>query len=235
MTEPSRNVVEALDRIANQLERSPYPPDLTGGPLANIPDLTVVPHEKLYVLSAAGKRTLHGQFPPKKNSLWYYHLKGTFTELTGAIEGTGEIEAVLSWFPSEVGLVVLDFPDPSLGKPPFDRPLANGYKGVKTNADTLGHTKTRLAFPDGSTIVSFGVNQTKIAPYADGSAQLFETNTEVTVTGTGKFKGARGLVTSDMGAFFNPRVPLDPTKEPYKSGFPVKVLVCIRLVTEEKP
>lgn len=224
MSQPSRSVTEALDRIAKQLERLP-----------DIADFTAGRREKLYVLSAAGKRKLRGEFPPKPDSLWYYYLKGTFSELTGATQGTGQMESVLSWFPSEVGPVVLAFPDPSLGQPPFDKPPAGGYKGVTTNADTLGHTKTRLAFPDGSTIVSIGVNQTKIVPSADGSAQLFETNTEVIATGSGKFEGARGLVTSDMGAFFSPLVQLDPTREPYKSGFPVKVFVCIRLITEEKP
>jgi hypothetical protein len=216
----SRSVTEALDRIAKQLKG-----------FSNIPNLTIGPYEQVYLLSADGIRKLNGDFPPNQNSLWYYYLKGTFTDLTGAIQGAGTMEAVLSWFPAEVGAVVLDFPDPSLGDPPFDKPPANGYKGVTTNADTLGHTKTHLVFPDGSTIVSLGVNQTKIAPRPDGSAELFETNTEVIVTGTGRFEDARGLVTSDMGAFFNPLVPLDPTEEPYLTGFPVKVFICIRLMT----
>jgi hypothetical protein len=217
----SRSIAEALDGIASQVKR-----------ISDLPKLTIGPHEEVYLLSAEGTRELHGQSPPKKTSLWFYHLTGAFTELTGATHGGGQLESVLSWFPAEVGPIVLQFPDASLGDPPFDKPPANGYKGVATNAEVLGHTKTRLVFPDGSTIVSIGVNQTKLTPCADGGVELFETNTEVIARGTGRFEGAKGLVTSDMGAYFSTFVPLDPLQEPYKSGFPVKVFVCIRLVTK---
>jgi hypothetical protein len=228
MAQASTNVIEALDRIAGQLQCAP-----------GLRDLRVRPHERVLLLSINGHRTLHGAaHPPRKDALYYYHLTGTFTELTGAIHGTGQVESVLSWFPSEVQTIVIEFPDAALfGNPPFDRPPKDGYRKSKPKdlkpADTLGHTKSLFRFEDGSTLVGFGVNQTKLAPYPDHSAELWETNTEVIVTGTKEFQGAKGLITSDMGAYFNPLVlPLDPTVEPYKSGFPVKVFACIRLIVQ---
>lgn len=218
---PSKSVVEALNKLANRIE-----------PFKSLSSLAVGPNEKVFALRAEGLRKLYGNVPPNKDSLWYYDLVGTFTDLTGEIRGTGKIESVLSWFPAEVGPIVLDFPEASLAKPPFNAPPASGYKGVDTHADTLGVTKTRLEFPDGSTLVSLGTNQTKIRPNPNGSADLFETNTEVISTGTGKFDGATGLVTSDLGGYFDHLVPLDPTQEPYKSGYSAKVFIFIRLATK---
>jgi len=218
---PSKSVVEALDRLAHRIE-----------PFKNLSNLVVAPYEKVLALQGEGNRTLHGPFPPDKDSYWYYDLKGTFTDLGGAIRGTGKFESVLSWFTAEVGPVVFQVPGASLAGPPYDAPPPDGYED-KNTADiaTLGTTKSRLEFPDGSTIVSIGVNQTKIRIYADRTAQLFEANIEVIASGTGQFEGAGGLVTIDLGAYFNPLVLLNPTQEPYKSGYPVKVFMFIRLST----
>ena len=221
----SSNLLAALEGFSASLDRTQ--PGL---------QLDANPREQVLLLSAAGNRKLHGRsFPPNsvppRDAVWYYDLEAEFTELTGSIPGRGKMKAVLSWFVAEVGAVVFDLPDRRLALPPFDAPPANGYRGVKTNANTLGTTKTELVFPDGSTLVSIGVNQTKLMPMQDGSANLFETNTEVIVEGTGRFDGARGLITSDLGALFSPLLPLDPASEPYKSGYECKVLVSIRLTT----
>lgn len=219
-TPSSSTIVEAIDRLANRFD-----------PFSAISDLAVGPNEKMIILAVEGVRKLHGQNPPPPHVLWYYNFDGTLTDLTGAFPGVGKVQSVLSWFHDEVGPIVFNFPDPSLGGPPYDAPPPGGYAGVQTNADTLGRTKTIFEFPDGSTLVSFGVNQTKLVPHQDGTAHLFETNLEVIVTGTGKFAGARGLITSDLGGYFNPLNNLDPTLEPYKSGYPVKILVVIRVIT----
>ena len=216
----SRSVVEALDRLGARV-----------GAFNNLANLAVPPYERVVALSAEGVRKLHGSVPPDQDTFWYYHVSGLFTDLTRQFTGTGKLESVLSWFVKQVGPAVFDFPDDSLARPPFDAPPASGYKGVNTHADTLGTTKTHLVFPDGSSLVSIGVNQTKLQRYSDGNAQLFETNTEVIATGTGQFAGARGLVTSDLGYYFDPLVDLNPNNEPFKSGYRVKIFVFIRLTT----
>lgn len=216
----SKSVVEALDRLGARI-----------GPFNNLAELSVPPYERVLALRAEGLRKLHGPVPPNQDTFWYYDLSGSFTDLTGQFLGTGKLESVLSWFVTQVGPVVFDFPDTSVAGPPFDAPPASGYKGVNTHADTLGTTKTHLVFPDGSSLVSIGVNQTKLQRYSNGNAQLFETNTEVIATGTGQFAGARGLITSDLGYYFNPLVDLSPNNEPFKSGYRVKVFVFIRLTT----
>jgi hypothetical protein len=218
---PSKSVVDALDKLAVRI-----------GPFRSLSNAAIGPNQQVFALYAEGLRKLHGKVPPDQNTVWYYDLVGSFFDATGEIPGTGKLESVLSWVTSQVGPVVFDFPPASLAGPPYNEPPTNGYKGVNTHADTLGVTKTRLEFPDGSTLVSLGVNQTKLKPHPDGSADLYETNTEVISTGSGRFAGASGLITSDLGGFFKPLTPLDPSKDPYKSGYPVKVFIFIRLATK---
>lgn len=236
-----RSILQVLDSVTGRAGSSHLFAALEGFSLRLDPAqsglrLDTNSREQVLLLNATGKRKLHGRsFPPNsappRDAVWYYDLEAEFTDLTGSIPGTGNLKAVLSWFVAEVGAVVFDLPDRRLAAPPFDAPPANGYRGVKTNANTLGTTKTELVFPDGSTLVSIGVNQTKVMPMQDGSANVFETNTEVIAAGSGRFEGARGLVTSDLGALISPLVPLDPAKEPYKSGYECKVLITIRLTT----
>jgi hypothetical protein len=236
-----RSILQVLDNVSGHVGSSHILAAIEGfsarlEPVPSSLRFDANPREQVLVLSAVGKRKLHGRsFPPQspapRDAVWYYDLEAEFTDLTGSIPGRGKLKAVLSWFVAEVGPVVFDLPDRRLAGPPFDAPPANGYRGVKTNADTLGTTKTELVFPDGSTLVTIGVNQTKVIPMQDGSANLFETNTEVIASGSGRFEGARGLVTSDLGALFRPLVPLDPAAEPFKSGYECKVLVTIRLTT----
>ena len=225
---PSKTVIKAIDGVAERLAALYSPGSLTAGP-----------QEHVFLLNAKGLRKLKAVPPPDPaiplHFLEYYYLDGTFTDLTGRVPGTGKLQSVLSWYKDEVGPAVIFFPDPALAQAPFDTAPAGGYTGVATNAATLGVTKTRLEFPDGSTIVSLGVNQTKLSTPAGGQAvpgqpaQLFETNTEVISVGTGVFAGAKGLVTSDLGGSFSALGFPDVNDEPFKSGYDVKVFIFIRL------
>ena len=221
MVRPSRSVTEALDRIEAAINP--------------VPDLASGPHEEVYVLQVVGSRRLIGDEVPDADTVWFYHLTGKFTEITGALPGTGTMEEGFSFFPGRLDFEKLTtFPEASKGQPPFDEPPAEAFTAESTETTPVGYSKTQFVFPDGSTIVSLGPSLTKlVTPLRVPGFQLWQTHNGVMSAGTGRFAGAKAQLTSftsgnllDLG--------LNPAKEPFKSGYPVKALVCIRLISKDK-
>jgi len=227
MTTPSRTLVEALDRITETIRSKP---DLAIGRDGKV-------YEEVFVLQVDATRRLVGDpAPPGPETVWFYELTGDFTDLTGAFAGMGKMREGFTFVPATLGdpPVIFEFPEPLLGEPPFHEPPETPLTQESTRSRAVGYTKTHCEFPDGSNLYSVGPSVTKlIYPLKDPGFQLWQTHNGIVARGDGRFEGARGMVTSFTSANLLD-LGLDPVKEPFKSGYPVKVLVCIKVITADK-
>src|SRR5947209_5823246 len=218
MADKSRNVVEALDRIAEELSAKHNGDG--GSTISGIkfPDLAIGPYEEVLIFEVDGHVVLHEEQTADADA--YFHIRGKLHDLAGK-NVTGEFETV---FPFKFALApqILTWPPTQGG--PFNRPPVNGEL-----TDGYGFSKSNFVFSDGS-LVTVGPSIPKFTLLEGGAGQLWVTSVGVTTDGSGRYANLRG-----MGAFngsgYYPQAPDFSTKagrKQLRDGFPVKVSINIK-------
>lgn len=129
-------------------------------------------------------------------------------------------------FKSSINDDLLKFPD--MPQEPFDQPSPIEDFRLK-----LHPTKAKWEFHDG-TIYGVGPANSYIVPIKDGSNQLKISIAMVLTGGTGRYKGARGTISS-LGATWFPYVPGGSLQDSLKDGaiFSARGVHGFRITLEE--
>ena len=115
------------------------------------------------------------------------------------------------------------FGRPNPPPPPFDRP-----EGPVDHIRPLSYSKGLRTYPDGSTITAVGPANLHVIQYPDGAHQFWVTGSLVITSGTGRYKGSRGVKTVGGSTWVEPGKPLTALDE-----FSVKTVEVYRIVRGE--
>lgn len=168
----SNTIVEALDRIAENIQKA------GGGPEDWLKEVQSGPFEEVFVRYSTGRGQVSDDGKHVVLDFKTYDLEGREDgHLDTVFEARyGDPTAILKWVKPPRG----PFDKPS----PVDDVLVHGF------------TKSTWTFGDGSSIVAVGPSLTTVALFKDGSSQL-QVRLAATITGgTGRFAGALGGLTA---------------------------------------
>lgn len=196
----------SLSRIADELEELVKKADLGGGRPSggsgNCFELAAAegPYEEVIICRSYGTAKI---FIRNKTDL-YIVPNGKLHRLN--CEYVGDYVGV---FKSSINDDLLTFPDAP--DEPYDQPSP-----IPDFRQRLHPTKAKWAFHDG-TIYGVGPANSYIVPIKDGSNQLKISIAMVLTGGTGRYKGARGTISS-LGATWFPYVPGGTLQDSLKDG-----------------
>ena len=201
----SNSVIEALDRIAQNIES-------VGGGVG--PDdwfkkVQSGPFEEVFVRYAKGQ----GQVSQDGRHV-ILHFK--MYDLDGSEDGDLNTVFEARYDDPRVILKWVKPPEPTFDKP---SPVENVF--------VEGFTKATWTFGDNSSIVAVGPTLTTLALYKDGSSQLFVRLAATITGGTGRFKGALGGLTALGSTYLEKGKVFGPGTE-----FFGKAIECFRVIKE---
>lgn len=206
----SRNITEALDRIADGINA------LTD---ISFPAITSSQYEEVLVFSNLGQGwlTLEGEQAP------YWHLEGPLYQLNGREVDGGYYDATFPFDPSTISQIS-QWPPAQGG--PFKQPPVYG-----TATESGGFSKAGFTFSDGSQLVGVGPSVPKVTYLRDGSFQLWVSVAGVITFGSGRYAGARGLHTA-LGSSWFQQPPNIQTGEGLR-GFTERVLAVFKVIRQQ--
>lgn len=182
MPEPSKNLIQALDRIRETLaDQEPGHHDY------HFPQLTSGPVERVLAFNNDEEIRLHnldGKEDPKLGPFFSSH--GVLTDVWSQVIPGSRVETT---FPVDPSIIEGGNTQPDPQKKPFDRPPVD-----EKNTTGNGYSKQAYYFEDGY-FVTVGPSLPKIVRLANGGAQFWVGSIGVITQGTGVFEGARGVTT----------------------------------------
>lgn len=229
MAEESKSVVEALDHIAEKLEKRW--PTLGCGP--SYPEFKTGPYEEVLILNSRVHITLKTD-----GGRQYFSSHGTLYDPCGKKLHGSSIKTALptSVTPDTAGYL-LTFP-PEQPKPFDGLDVDTGTGPLPPGQIPPGsYTKQFYDFGDGNSLVTEGPAFPKLVYLNDGNSAQFWVGFIGAITqGKGKYAGARGMASFDGSAYFNPFPPpqkFEAILEVLEKGFPAEVAICFKIVGKE--
>ena len=184
MSDRSRSVIEALDRMRNVLVPSGYPGNIEYPWIVNGP----VEH----VLAFNNDEHIRLEGPDDEP---YFSSHGPLTDLHGIVLPGSRVATTFPVDPSKFGETGTW---PPVQKEPFDRPPVD-----YTNTTNHGYSKQAYYFDnDKNWFVTAGPSLPKIVRTTNGGAQFWVGSIGVIAQGAGRYEGARGVATYVGSGYF---------------------------------
>ena len=159
----------------------------------------------------------------------YFTSQAPLTDIWGR-RLPGTVEAALPVKFADFGGTT-KWPNPQ--KSPFNQPPVDD---TNVSGPDIGFAKNFFDFGNDNTIVTVGPSLPKLVLLKNGGAQFWESSCQAISQGTGNYEGARGMLAFVGSAYF-PTFPdpSDPQKvvERLAEGFPARLTRCIKLVRKE--